>query len=280
MRRFAIWLFLLIVLGALVACRFSFNLSSGSQEEIPTPALVLTTPANTGGSPGGNGPTTAPPTPVPASPTPAGTQVSCPGKPFQLRIPQGLSLNLQCFQTTFGMMDSPQVITIWRFATSPSDTFCEKGCVDIIPVADAKQKLGGFAFPPEGQNAAVLYETLRQNLTFASGQGVRTLELQGQGVVLVSNGNLTYVFRGYSTNGQYAVYATFPVQAPGLPNAETPDANTNPQVFAPLPPADDPAQWDAYNQKAMQYLAGLSAQQFTPNLALLDALIQSVATGP
>ncbi len=281
MRRLWMWLWLFLGLGAILACGFSFNTSTGPSADIPTPVLAPSgsgSPANGGGNPA----TTSPPPAAPPSPTPtpAGTPVTCPGQPFRLLIPQGLSLNLQCFQTTFGMMDNAQTISIWRFATSPADALCEQGCVDVIPVADAQRAFGSFLFPPQGQNAAVLYEAKRQNLTFVSGQGVRTLEMQGQGVALLSNVNLQYVFRGYSSNGKYAVYVIFPIQAPGLPNADEPGANTNPQVFAPLPPANDMAQWDTFNQKAVQYLNGLSAQQFTPRLDLLDALVQSVDTGP
>jgi len=279
MRRLWKWGLLFASLGVLLACSISVNLTpapQGSGSQIPTPVLSGgLTPA-----PAGGGASSLPPTSPPASPTPAGTPVSCPGQPFRLRIPQGMAVTLQCFQTTFGTMDSAQTIAIWRFATSPADAFCDQGCVDVISLADAQQVLGGFAFPPEGQNAAVLYEAQRQNLGFVSGQGVRTLEVQGQGVVLVSNANLRYVFRGTSANGKYAVYVTWPIAAPGLPDAETPDLNTNPQVFAPLPPATDPAQWDAFNQQAVQYLNGLTAQQFTPSLTLLDALVQSIDTGP
>ena len=279
MRRIRTWSLLFVALGVLWACRVSVDLTPPTQDS----GSVIPTPVLTGGvtpAPAGGGANSLPPTSPPVSPTPAGTPVTCPGQPFRLRIPQGMALSLQCFQTTFGTVDSPQTITIWRVATSPADAFCDQGCVDIIPLADAQQVLGGFVFPPEGQNGAVLYEAQRQNLGFVSGQGVRTLEVQGQGVALVSNVNLRYVFRGTSTNGKYAVYVTWPITAPGLPDAEMPDLNTNPQVFAPLPPANDPAQWDTFNQQAVQYLNGLTPQQFTPSLTLLDALVQSIDTGP
>ncbi len=256
----------------------------------PAPVtVVLPTPVVAGGGSTAAAPPTQPAAPPaqPPSPTPA-APTALPGTPVQfgsssIVIPQGLNLALQGFQADFGYAEDAlmgtgtmKVIKITRFGVSPQDVFCKQGCIDIIPVADAQKVLGRFAFPPEGQNATVLYETRKQTLTFAGGQGTRSLEVQGQGMVLVSNANLRYVFRGYTQNGQYAVYATLPITAPGLPSGETPDANTNPNVFTALPPAADPAQWDAFNQQAVQYLQNLPANQFAPALNLLDALIGSV----
>ncbi len=270
------WLFLVVLTAG--ACRFLFEPApSQPPSDIPTP--VLNGQSSSTGNPGGGAPppTVMPPTSQPATPTPAGTTVTCPSAPIRLTIPQGLSWTSQCFQTTFGTMDSSQVITIWRFATSPADAFCEQGCVDVIPLAQAQAAFGQWVFPPEGQNAAVIFEAARTPLNFVSGQGTRTLEIQGQSLVMANNESLVYVFRGTTSNGQYAVYAVFPVVAAILPSTMDPAQNTNAQALQPLPQdITDMAGIEAYNQKAAQALSQQPPTAFTPRLDLLDLLIQSL----
>lgn len=270
------WLFLGMLMAG--ACRFLFETPTPQPaSDIPTPVLYGQ-PSPMGNAGGGAPPTTVmPSTPPPAMPTPSGNTVTCPSAPVRLAVPQGLNWKPQCFQTTFGLMDSPQVITIWRFATSPTDAFCEQGCVDVIPLAQAQAAFGQWVFPPEGQNATVTFEAARVSLRFAGGQGTRTLEIQGQSLVMANNESLVYVFRGTTSNGQYAVYAVFPVDAAILPSSMDPAQNTNTQALQPLPQdITDMAGIEAYNQKAAQALSQQPPTAFTPRLDLLDLLIQSL----
>jgi len=249
-----------------------------------TPYLQGQTPNAEPPTPGGAG---TPATLVVVGPTSgSGGQAVSFGN-TQLTIPAGWSgLRLQGFQAQFGyavealMGGNVTTIAITRFATSPQDTFCERGCIDIIPVAQAKQALGRFAFPPDGQGGMVLFQTRSQTLSFQNGSGTRTLEMHGQGVQFVNNAELRYIFRGYTSDGQYAVYVTFPIQASILPSDPDPAANTNPHVFAPPPALDDPTAIDTFNQQAVTQLNALSPNDFSPNLAWLDALVQSLYVGP
>jgi len=96
-----------------------------------------------------------------------------------------------------------------------------------------------------------------------------------------------YVYRGYTTDEAYAIYLQFPVDAPILFSAEAafdPDANTNPQaIAAPTASPDDQkgvifAGYNlvAYNQEVSWQLNLLSPEDFTPNLKILDALVESL----
>ncbi len=257
-----------------LACEINVNLTPQADAGPPAVLPPTDTPAVAAVDP-----------PTVAAAPPAGRTVSF-GQ-SSLTIPSGwTNLNLQGFQAQFGyaldalMGGNMTTIAITRFATSPQDTFCDQGCVDIIPVALAQQTLGRFAFPPEEQGAAVIFQTRSKKLSFQNGSGDRTLEMHGQGAQFVNNAELRYVFRGYTNDGQYAVYVTFPVQATILPSAPDPAANTNAQAFAPPPPLDDPAGIDAYNNQAATLLDTLSPSAFTPDLDWLDALVQSIHAGP
>ena len=109
--------------------------------------------------------------------------------------------------------------------------------MDIIPLQQARAVFGHWVFPPEGQNATVVFEAAQRavNPLWADLPGERSLEIQGQALVMANNADLRYVFRGISVGKQYAVYVTFPLQSVWLPSAENPAQNTNPQALQPLP---------------------------------------------
>ena len=283
-RWFGLWMALAAVS---LACEVQIQMTSTAPA--PTTSDLPTVAAS------GNLPTAAPasPTSLPANPTsPPGNPTAPQGRTVtfgqsKVTIPPGwTNLNLQGFQAQFGYAldalagGTVSTIGITRFATSPQDDFCDAGCIDIIPVAQAQQSLGRFAFPPEEQGAAVTFRALAQTLSFQNGSGERALEIQGQGLQFVNNAELRYVFRGYTHDGKYAVYVTFPIQASILPSGPDPASNTNPNVFAAPPQLDDPAAVDAFNQQAASRLATLNPSAFTPRLDWLDALVQSVYAGP
>ncbi len=270
------WFLLGLLLAAvLLACEVNFQMGGASSE--PAAPAPATGPTDT--------PVISAVDPVTAVVVPTDRTVTFGQSSVTIPAEWG-NLNLQGFQAQFGyavdalMNGTMSTIGITRFATSPQDEFCEYGCIDIIPVAQAQQALGRFLFPPEDQGAAVTFQTRRKTLSFQNGSGDRTLEVHGQGVETVSNRSLRYIFRGYTANGQYAVFVTFPIQATILPSDPDPAANTNPNVFAPVPPVDDPAAIDAFNRQAMTLLDTLSPSAFTPDLDWLDGLVQSIYAGP
>ncbi len=270
---------LLVVMG-LWACGLLPQSPSGQDTSIPTPVVqgsggALPTPVVSNN--------TASPTPLlQPSPTPtlAGTKLSC--GPFQIIVPAALGIPFQCFQADFGYFDGGATITIDRWGVSPTDIFCEHGCIDLIPVARAKQVLGNLYFPPQGQNAAVTFEAVQKALTFQGGKPAeRSLEIHGQSLVVANNQDLRYIVRGMTEDGQYALFVTLPIDAPILPTHPDPAMNTNPQALQPLPSSVSDIQGiEAYNQKAAQELNRLAPSAFTPNLALLDQMIESLIYAP
>lgn len=123
---------------------------------------------------------------------------------------------------------------------------------------------------PSGFPAGVLDAKI-QELDFAHGRGVRFLTQFDQAPLPVINHELFYYFQGLTTDGNWYVQAILPVQAPILA------ADDNPA--SPLPPGGipfDTNQLQAYFDAVSAKLNATSPEQFTPSLASLDALIQSI----
>jgi hypothetical protein len=105
-------------------------------------------------------------------------------------------------------------------------------------------------------------------VTFDGGQGVRYLTQLGQGPESINNQGLFYTLQGLTDDGAYYVAAILPVTHAGLPaNAES------------VSEAERQAQLANFGQYMADTTAMLEAQadeSFTPSLAQLDALVQSI----
>jgi len=76
-----------------------------------------------------------------------------------------------------------------------------------------------------------------------------------------------YTFQGFSTNGTRYVSVIIPLKVAQFPT-ELP-ANDAPAAFS--------EQYNAYLTQTIETLNAATPQDFTPNLNLLDALVQSIA---
>jgi hypothetical protein len=119
-------------------------------------------------------------------------------------------------------------------------------------------------------------------LSFASGSGVRGLVQYMQDRFFYTNNGLIYEFNGLTQDGRYFVSVRFPLDVPFLMELSRPDplTNLNPQAIAiPGWPNDYQQQApivDAYNTEALSRLEQMSDRDALPNIALLDALVQSI----
>jgi hypothetical protein len=105
-------------------------------------------------------------------------------------------------------------------------------------------------------------------IAFDGGQGVRYLTQHGQGPEPINNQELFYTFQGLTDDGAHYVAAILPVTHAGLP------ASTG-----SVPEAERQAQLDNFGQYVEETTAMLEAQadeSFTPSLAQLDALVESI----
>jgi len=151
-----------------------------------------------------------------------------------------------------------------RFALAPEE-YCQTWCVMVYPVAEFEQAFGTFVFPPAGYRggAAIIFDAQTKALSFQNGSGDRSLETFGQSNYGVSNESLKYVFRGYTMDKQYGIYVQVPVHNSTLPDvAPTLEFNSQDVID--------------YNQRMTESINALTPADFTPNLDVLDALVESI----
>ncbi|MBI5952956.1 MAG: hypothetical protein HY865_14965 [Chloroflexi bacterium] len=123
-------------------------------------------------------------------------------------------------------------------------------------------------------NAAQMFHSNEQLLSFQSGQGIRFLTQYGQAPYPVNNESLFYTFQGMTDDGAYYVSAILPVTAAFLPADGNPDT--------PLPADGVPFDWenflnmDQHFALVKQKLNTTDPNAFNPTLTDLDALIQSI----
>ncbi len=118
-------------------------------------------------------------------------------------------------------------------------------------------------------NAAQVVRTQVAYLDFANGSGVRFITYYAQDVSPLTNDAIFYTFQGLTSDGRYYISADFPVNASTLPATYDESAAA--------------ADYDAFAQNYLAYLDETIAQldaltptDFTPNLTLLDSLLQSL----
>jgi hypothetical protein len=118
-------------------------------------------------------------------------------------------------------------------------------------------------------NAGRMFVAQPTYVDFLSGAGVRYLTEFTQNTVPISSDYLLYTFQGLTEDGQHYISARFP-------------------LFVPLPETtllEDPydeTYYDKlkdYNDAAVAHIQQTSNADFTPDLQLLDALIQSLQIG-
>ncbi|NTW12510.1 MAG: hypothetical protein HGA30_04290 [Anaerolineales bacterium] len=129
-------------------------------------------------------------------------------------------------------------------------------------------------------NAAQVFASNIQAVSFQNGSGVRFLTEYAQYFAPVNNHELIYHFQGFTNDGEYYIIAILPITAPAL--AETSDAGAVvPAGGIALPDINDPnADWQGYYASIADLLNATSADAFTPSISQLDALIQSMWVTP
>jgi hypothetical protein len=109
-------------------------------------------------------------------------------------------------------------------------------------------------------------------LTFQGGEGVRYLAQHGQGPAPINNQELFYTFQGLTDDGSHYVAAILPVTDASLPDNVEDLSESEWQAlvenFAP------------YIQDVTEALEAQPDESFTPSLADLDAMVQTVSIAP
>lgn len=122
-------------------------------------------------------------------------------------------------------------------------------------------------------NAAQAFYAKAQNLSFASGDGIRFLTEFAQYTVPVNNTDLFYTFQGLTSDGQYWVSAILPINLAILPPG--PD---------PLPGGvsfeDFANNYETYITDMVNQLNAQADDSYIPGITALDALVSSITITP
>ena len=115
------------------------------------------------------------------------------------------------------------------------------------------------------------YTVQRRALAFAGGRGIRVLTQFVPDVGFAQSGQLSYVFQGLTTDGQYYVLLTMPLALSGLAGR---DDDTH--LGFTLTQLDTDRAADARYEAAIDALLRKRGKELQPDLAGLDALVRSL----
>ena len=115
-------------------------------------------------------------------------------------------------------------------------------------------------------NAAQITVAQAEYVSFTNGAGIRYLTTYAQALFPIINRNLFYTFQGLTNDGASYVSAVFPVRSDALPD------DTGPEFDYLAFEAD----YESYIAETTALLNDLPGDAFTPMLAQLDALVQSL----
>ncbi len=144
-------------------------------------------------------------------------------------------------------------------------------------IADLRQFLGDRPVTSEAIpflplfNAGQMMRAQVAYVDFQNGTGVRFLTQYAQAYLPINNHELFYTFQGLTDDGKTYVAAILPVSHAALPAdqmAYEGDLDTLAQNF------------DTYIADVEEQLDAQDASTFTPDLGLLDAMIESLEVGP
>ena len=149
--------------------------------------------------------------------------------------------------------------------------------VELMDMAIAKGQLGDF--PTVG--AAVLMQSQIRPLIFQNGSGFRGVVSRGQDAYLANNESIVYDFHGLTHDGKYYVRARFPVNWAYLIDTYDLESNTNEEAILPtnlVPDSadDNRANMMVYNRALEPLLDVAPNSEFTPDLSILDALVETI----
>jgi hypothetical protein len=186
------------------------------------------------------------------------------GGPIWEVLPQYRRVTLQGYPVTDHLMKAQ----IFIFPAADLAGFNEgagRMAADLQALLLSQKTVDFMPFLPPFNAQQVLHAQV-QYLDFENGSGVRFLTQFDQAPLPINNFELIYTFQGLTRDGKTYIAAVLPVTHPDLP--------ANNQVSAEQ--ASELNDFPAYLAKTVTWLDQQPGGSFTPDLAKLDALIQSI----
>jgi len=116
-------------------------------------------------------------------------------------------------------------------------------------------------------NAAQMMQAQVSYLNFRNGQGVRFVTQYGQAFMPINNVSAFYAFSGLTDDGQYFISAIFPITHPDFAADNMTEPAEGWEAFS--------NNYENYINDLETYLASQPSNAFTPDLAVLDAMMES-----
>jgi hypothetical protein len=182
-------------------------------------------------------------------------------RPWWAAAPQYRRVTLRGY-TVANHMLNPQIFVYPVEALAPANENAGKIAADLQAVLQTQQAGDRLPFLPLIDAQQIMHAQV-QYLDFKNGKGVRFLTQYSQGMTPVNNSELFYTFQGLTSDGKYYIAGVLPVMHPELPATY--------EVGAPAG-----TKYSDYLTKTVTWLDQQPISSFTPDLAKLDALIQSI----
>ena len=146
------------------------------------------------------------------------------------------------------------------------------------------QNLQWTATQPIPEAISLGYLGAPQVVNFKNGHGIRYLAQINQGPAPINNQELFYYFQGITNDNAYFVVAVLPLHASFLATNSSSDPSAVPPDGIPFPGFTNPnassEDIQAYYKAISNKLDASAPDVFSPLLAELDALIQSIQINP
>jgi hypothetical protein len=183
---------------------------------------------------------------------------------YTVVMPQYTLVTLQGYPVTGSSMKS-QIFVYPLADLAGYNQAAGQVAVDLQTLLQSRRPGDSLPFLPLINAKQVMHPQV-QYLDFNKGKGVRFLTWYSQGMLRVNNTDLIYTFQGVTGDGKYYIAAVLPVNHAELPATQ--------EVFATT--EDGLKDYPAYLTKTATWLEQQPGASFTPDLAKLDGLIQSI----
>jgi hypothetical protein len=197
------------------------------------------------------------------------------------KTPGHLQVSLNDYYTLQGKFHQPQIylypaLAYAQLVPAAFESMHRLRNVMNAPDAASLEQLPAVPF----FNAAQVFASNVQALSFQNGSGIRFVTEYAQGFVSINNQDLFYHFEGFTDDGNYYIVAILPIISPLLAETDDPDAPL-PAGGIPFPGLTSPEpDLHGYFDEITALLNAQPSESFSPNLNQLDALIQSMWVSP
>ncbi len=186
------------------------------------------------------------------------------GGPYWEAAPEYRRVNLQGYPVTSHLI-KPQIFVYPVADLAAANAGMGQMAADLQALLGTQQAAEPLPFLPLFNAQQVIHPQVRY-LDFRNGQGVRYLTQFDQAPLPINNYELLYTFQGLSSDGKFYIAAVLPVTHKELPATQQVSAQQE----------ADLKDFPAYLARTSAWLDEQPSGSFTPDLAKLDALIQSI----